>query len=69
MMSKTVERMQDKLYHDLILPEETINIRAKAREFADRVIAPKAYEIATIDESKHSFSWDILFLWQRKNSS
>jgi alkylation response protein AidB-like acyl-CoA dehydrogenase len=58
-MTKTVKRMQDKLYHDLILTEETIAIRAKAREFSDRVIAPRAYEIATTDESRESFAWDV----------
>jgi hypothetical protein len=27
---KAVFRMQDRLYHDLILPDETLEIRAKA---------------------------------------
>jgi butyryl-CoA dehydrogenase len=58
-MTEAVDRMQDKLYHDLILPEETLKIRAKAREFADRVIAPRAYDIATTDESRESFAWDV----------
>ena len=40
-MSDAVPRMQDKLYHDLILPPETLEIRAKAREFVDRVVAPR----------------------------
>lgn len=58
-MTDAVERMQDKLYHDLILPEETIEVRAKAREFSDRIVAPRAYEIGTTDESRESFSWDV----------
>ena len=58
-MTPPVERMQDRLYHDIILSEETLNIRAKAREFADRVIAPRAYEIATTPESRNSFPWDV----------
>ena len=58
-MTKAVDRMQDKLYHDLILPEEAIEIRAKAREFSQRVIEPRAYDIATTDESRESFAWDV----------
>ncbi len=42
-MNQSVQRMQDRLYHDLILPVETQEIRTKAREFADRVVAPRAY--------------------------
>lgn len=53
------KRMQDRLFHDLILPEETIAIRAKAREFAERVVAPRAYEIATAEESRESFPRDV----------
>jgi len=52
-------RMQDQLYHDMILPEETLAIRAKAREFAVRVIAPRASEIAHTEESRDSFPWDV----------
>ena len=52
-------RMQDRLYHDLILPDETLEIRAKAREFVDRVVSPRAYEIATTRESRDSFPRDV----------
>jgi alkylation response protein AidB-like acyl-CoA dehydrogenase len=52
-------RMQDKIYHDLILPEETLQIRKRAREFAVREVAPVAYEIAHKDEHKESFPLDI----------
>lgn len=58
-MTKPVKRMQDTLYHDLILADESIDIRAKAREFSDRVVAPRAYEIGTTDESRESFPWDV----------
>jgi butyryl-CoA dehydrogenase len=51
--------MQDRLYHDLILPDETLEIRAKAREFVDRVVSPRAYEIATTRESRDSFPRDV----------
>jgi len=51
--------MQDRLYHDLIFSEETQEVRVKAREFANRVIAPRAYRIANTPESRESFSWEI----------
>ncbi len=58
-MNGSVIRMQDRLYHDLLLPQEAIEIRAKAREFSDRVVAPRAYEIGTTDESRESFPRDV----------
>ena len=39
-MTKSIDRIQDKIYHDMILPEESLEIRTKAREFSDRVVAP-----------------------------
>lgn len=58
-MRELPPRMQDLLYHDLILPEETLEIRAKAREFAIREVVPRAYEIAHTEESRESFPWDL----------
>ena len=55
-MTKLVERMQDTLFHDMIMPEETQKIRAKAREFAQRVIEPRAHEIGTTPESRENFA-------------
>ena len=52
-------RMQDILYHDMILPEEAQEIRKKAREFAVREIAPVAYEIAHREEKRENFPSDI----------
>lgn len=52
-------RMQDKIYTDMILPEESLEIRKKARDFAVREIAPAAYEIANQEESRENFPWDI----------
>ena len=39
-------RMQYRLYHDMILPEETQEIRKMAKEFAVREVVPIGYEIA-----------------------
>ena len=58
-MKQQVERMQDDLYHDHISPRETLAIRTKAREFSERIVAPRAYEIATTEESRDSFPWDV----------
>ena len=58
-MAPIVPRMQDKLYHDLIFPKEILEIRAKAREFAERVVAPRAYEIGTTPESREAFAWGV----------
>lgn len=58
-MNKMPDRLQDKLYHDMILPEETLEIRKKAREFALREIAPVGYKISHTEESKDSFMRDL----------
>lgn len=47
--------MQDILYHDMTLPDETIEVRRKAREFAIRETAPVAYEIGHQEEKKENF--------------
>ena len=52
-------RMQDKLYHDMIFPEETLEIRKKARSFAERELAPVAHEIAHREEKRDSFSFGV----------
>lgn len=52
-------RMQNTLYHDMILPEETLEIRKKIREFAEKEIAPEAYRIGQQEESKENFPYDI----------
>jgi alkylation response protein AidB-like acyl-CoA dehydrogenase len=54
-------RMQDKLYHDMILPQETLEIRNKAREFAVREVAPVGYEIAHKEENRQSFPSDVFY--------
>lgn len=60
-MTKKPVRMMDSMYHDMMLPQETLDIRKKAREFADREIAPQAREIALRQESRDSFPKDIFY--------
>jgi alkylation response protein AidB-like acyl-CoA dehydrogenase len=54
-MSLSPPRMQDVLYHDMILPEETLEIRKRAREFAVKEIGPVSYEIGHKEENKENF--------------
>ena len=58
-MRQLPPRMQDRLYHDMILPEETVEVRKKAREFAVKEIAPHSYELANTEESRESFPREI----------
>ncbi len=58
-MRKLPPRMQDKLYHDLILPKETVAIRSRVRKFAEKEIAPLSHVIANQDESKDNFPREI----------
>jgi alkylation response protein AidB-like acyl-CoA dehydrogenase len=48
-------RMRDLLYHDMIMPEETREIRRKAKDFAEREILPIAYDIGHREEKKENF--------------
>ncbi|MBN1365532.1 MAG: acyl-CoA dehydrogenase family protein [Syntrophaceae bacterium] len=52
-------RMMDLLYHEMILPEETVEVRKKVREFAIKEVAPRAHEIAHQEESTDTFPRDI----------
>ena len=52
-------RMQDRLYHDMILPGEAIDIRKKARDFAIKQVAPIGYQIAHTEETKDTFPLEI----------
>jgi len=50
-----VTRQYDRLYHDLLSPEDVQAARARAREVSDRVVAPVAAEIANGDEQVDGF--------------
>ncbi len=54
-MRRLPPRMQDILYHDMILPEETLEIRKKIREFAVNEIAPVGHTIGQQEETKENF--------------
>src|SRR6201997_330898 len=53
-------RTSDRLSDDLLLPEETVKIRTEARDFAVTMLAPRAAELNSAEESKAAFPRDIL---------
>ena len=52
-------RQSDRIYHDLLSSDETLEIRSRVRRFADSVIAPAAHRIATGDEVEDGFPTDV----------
>lgn len=54
-----LSRTSTALSDDLLLPAETVEIRAEAREFAERTLRPRATELNNATESKAAFPHDI----------
>lgn len=52
-------RTSPALSDDLLLPDETIRVRAEAREFAETVLRPRADELNDATESRDAFPQDI----------
>ncbi len=48
-------RLQDKLYHDWLLPEEALALRAETRRFVDAEVLPIAGALNTVAESSDAF--------------
>lgn len=55
----TPARRADHLFHDTWLPDETLAVRAEAREFAESVLRPAAHRLNTTPESADSFPREI----------
>lgn len=53
----TVARTQDRMAHDVFLPAEIVELRARARASVARHVAPVAREIGSREESADSFPW------------
>jgi alkylation response protein AidB-like acyl-CoA dehydrogenase len=53
-------RAADRLSDDILLPAETSGIRSEAREFATNVLAPRAAELNSAEESSAAFPRDIM---------
>ncbi|MDV6013784.1 acyl-CoA dehydrogenase family protein [Haloechinothrix sp. LS1_15] len=54
-----VPRQSERLYHDLLAPDETQRIRTRVRAIADTVVAPEAARIAGGDERTDGFPRDV----------
>lgn len=52
-------RIADRLYHDLLAPAEIVELRARVRGIASRVVAPVAARIANQDERTDGFPRDV----------
>lgn len=52
-------RQEPLLYHDLMSPKELLDIRAEVREFAEKVVAPRARQIGDGPESVEHFPHDV----------
>jgi alkylation response protein AidB-like acyl-CoA dehydrogenase len=50
-------RQSERLFHDLLLPEETLKVRQQAREVAEREVFPHAGEIGAREEAVEHFPW------------
>lgn len=55
-----LRRTSDTLYDDLMLPDETVEIRTEARIFAQRVLAPRAPELNNAEESRSAFPREVM---------
>lgn len=52
---QTVKRRAEDLYSDIFMPAETIAIRLEARQFAEDVVRPIAYQLNTTPETRDTF--------------
>lgn len=59
-------RQSERLYHDLLSSPETLEVRERARLFADDVVAPAAGRIATGDEVEDGFPEDVFTAMARE---
>lgn len=57
-MNQQPERTQDRMTHDVWLPEEIVALRTDARAAVEKRIASLAREIGAREESADSFPWE-----------
>lgn len=58
-MAEAPVRQADRLYHELLAPQETQDVRARARTIAEKVVAPHAATIANGDERTDGFPREV----------
>jgi alkylation response protein AidB-like acyl-CoA dehydrogenase len=51
--------MRDKLYKDFYVPEETLELRPRFREFAEKKLFPRAYDLGRKEETNENFPLDL----------
>jgi len=56
--------MQDRLYQDFYLPDETVQMRSRFRDFAENELFPKAYDIGQRSERNENFPYLITYYSQ-----
>jgi len=58
-MNDTPDRLQERLYHDWLLPDEAREVRAQVRRFVDDEVLPVAGELNTVVEHRDAFPWQL----------
>ncbi|WP_034274479.1 acyl-CoA dehydrogenase family protein [Haloechinothrix halophila] len=58
-MSNVPARQANQLFHDLLSPQESQEVRARVRAVAEKVVAPRAAAIANGDERTEGFPRDV----------
>jgi alkylation response protein AidB-like acyl-CoA dehydrogenase len=53
----SVPRTQDRMWHDVGLPDETVELRADVRRAVENAVVPHATEIGQREETADSFPW------------
>ena len=56
-MNGRPERLQQRLYHDWLLPEEAREVRTEVRRFVDDEVLPVAGDLNTLVENRDAFPW------------
>ena len=65
-MRKLPKRMQDKLYKDIYIPNETIKLRRKYRQFAQKELFPIAYDLGQKTENNENFPRELFKSMSKK---
>lgn len=65
-MRKLPARMQEKLYDDQFIPDETLELRKKYREFAEKELFPIAYDLGQKTEKNEDFPRDLFISMAEK---
>ncbi len=60
-------RMQEKLYNDQFIPEETLKLRKKFRRFAEKELFPRAFDLGQRTEKSENFPRDLFISMAEKD--